>query len=151
MFGGEIEVDKSYFVGRPKGKREHHDVANKTLAFGLLKRGGRVYAKVIANASSAMLYPIIEHNVVPDIFVYSDCWKATTCWNMLAFKHFGSTASSCLPRTATTSTASRISTNNAKCHMRRFNGIPKTRFPFYLKECALRFNHHDPAHQVSTL
>ena len=42
MFGGEIEVDKSYFGGRRKGKRGR-GAAGKIPVFGLLKRGGKVY------------------------------------------------------------------------------------------------------------
>jgi transposase len=36
MFGGEIEVDESYFGGRRKGKRGR-GAAGKTPVFGLLK------------------------------------------------------------------------------------------------------------------
>ena len=38
MFGGEIEVDESYFGGRRKGKRGR-GAAGKIPVFGLLKRG----------------------------------------------------------------------------------------------------------------
>ena len=42
MFGGEIEVDESYFGGRRKGRRGH-GAGGKIPVFGLLKRGGKVY------------------------------------------------------------------------------------------------------------
>jgi len=45
---GEIEVDESYFGGHRKGKRGR-GAAGKVPVFGLLKRGGKVYAKVIPN------------------------------------------------------------------------------------------------------
>ena len=45
-FDGEIEVDESYFGGVRKGKRGR-GAAGKTPVFGLLKRGGKVYTKVI--------------------------------------------------------------------------------------------------------
>ena len=38
MFGGEIEVDESYFGGNRKGKRGR-GAAGKIPAFGLLKKG----------------------------------------------------------------------------------------------------------------
>ena len=47
-FAGEIEVDESYFGGRSKGRRGR-GAAGKVPVFGLLKRGGKVYAKVIAD------------------------------------------------------------------------------------------------------
>ena len=73
VLSGEIEVDESYFGGRRKGKRGR-GAAGKVPVFGLLKRGGKVYTKIIPDASSATLYPIIERKVVPDSIVYSDCW-----------------------------------------------------------------------------
>jgi transposase len=50
MFGGEIEVDESYFGGKRKGKRGR-GAAGKVPVFGLLNRGGKVYAKIIPDAS----------------------------------------------------------------------------------------------------
>ena len=49
MFGGEIEVDESYFGGKRKGKRGRGAAGNIPV-FGLLKRGGKVYARVIPDA-----------------------------------------------------------------------------------------------------
>ena len=59
MFGGEVEVDESYFGGRRKGRRGR-GAGGKIRVFGLLKRGGKVYTKIIPNASSANLMPIME-------------------------------------------------------------------------------------------
>ena len=77
MFGGEIEVDESYFGGRRKGKRGR-GAAGKIPVFGLslpesglfanhekVKRGGKVYTKIIPDAASATLIPIIKRKVVP--------------------------------------------------------------------------------------
>ncbi len=54
MFGGEIKVDESYFVGKRKGKRGR-GAAGKVPVFGLLSislnRGGKVYARIIPDAS----------------------------------------------------------------------------------------------------
>ena len=74
MFGGEVEVDESYFGGRRKGKRGR-GAAGKIPVFGLLKRGGKVYTKVIPDAKGDTLVPIIEHKVTPDSIVYSDSWR----------------------------------------------------------------------------
>lgn len=71
MFGGEIEVDESYFGGKRKGKRGR-GAAGKIPVFGLLKRGGKVYARVIPVAKGGTLLPIIERKVVPDSIVYTD-------------------------------------------------------------------------------
>ena len=87
MFGGEIEVDESYFGGKRKGKRGR-GAGGKILVFGLLKRGGRVYTKIISDASSETLIPIINRKVIPDSIVYSDSWKAYTELDVSDFTHF---------------------------------------------------------------
>ena len=87
MFGGEIEVDESYFGGKRKSKRGR-GAAGKIPVFGLLKRGGKVYTKIIPDASSATLMPIIERKVVPDSIVYSDGWKGYNVLDVSDFHHF---------------------------------------------------------------
>ena len=74
IVGGEIEVDESYFGGRRKGKRGR-GASGKVPVFGLLKRGGRVYTKIIPDARADTLMPIIERKVIPDSIVYSDGWS----------------------------------------------------------------------------
>ena len=58
VFDGEMELDESYFGGKRKGNRGR-GAAGKVPVFGLLKRGGKVYTKIIPDASSATLMPII--------------------------------------------------------------------------------------------
>ena len=86
MFGGEIEVDESYFGGRRKGQRGR-GAAGKIPVFGLLKRGGKVYTKVIPDASGSTLTPIIERKVIPDSIVYSDSWHGYNALDVSDFKH----------------------------------------------------------------
>jgi transposase len=55
---GEIEVDESYFGGKRKGMRGR-GAAGKVPVFGLLKRGGKVYAKVIPDVKGKTLRAIM--------------------------------------------------------------------------------------------
>lgn len=41
--------------------------------------------------------------------------------------------------------------NQAKRHLRKFNGIPKDSFPLFLKECEWRFNNPSPQTQLQML
>ena len=41
--------------------------------------------------------------------------------------------------------------NQAKRHLRRYNGIPKHLFHFYLKECEWRFNYRPTANLLKVL
>jgi transposase-like protein len=70
-FQGEIEVDECYFGGARKCKRGR-GAAGKVPVFGILKRGGRVYTKMIPNPRIATIIPIIEARVEPDSIVFSD-------------------------------------------------------------------------------
>ena len=87
MFAGEIEVDESCFGGRRKGKRGW-GAAGKIPVFGLLKRGGKVYTKIIPDASSATLFPIMAGKIVPDSIVYTDGWRGYNVLDVSDFHHF---------------------------------------------------------------
>lgn len=56
--------------------------------FGLLKRGGKVYTKIIPDAKTETLMPILEKKVVPDSIVYSDCWRGYNVLDIAGFKHY---------------------------------------------------------------
>ena len=51
---GEVEIDESYFGGKRKGLRGRGG-PGKVAVFGILKRGGRVYTKMIPNVARATL------------------------------------------------------------------------------------------------
>ena len=80
-------MDESYFGGKRKGKRGR-GAAGKVPVFGLLNRGGKVYTKIIPDASGATLIPIIKRKVIPDSIVYSDCWKGYNVLDVSDFHHF---------------------------------------------------------------
>lgn len=150
MFGGEIEVDESYFGGKRKGRRGR-GAAGKGSVFGLLKRKGKVYTKVIPDASQATLIPIIECKVVPDSIVYSDCWRGYNALDVSDFKHFRINHSELFADKQNHINGIENFWNQAKRHMRKFNGIPKANFGLFLKECEWRFNNSDPSTQLSKL
>ena len=139
VFKGEIEVDESYFGGARKGKRGR-GVGGKVPVFGLLKRGGRVYTKIIPDASSSTLIPIIESKVVPDSIVYSDCWKGYNVLDVSEFKHYRINHSKLFADKQNHINGIENFWNQAKRHMRKFNGIPRQNFGLFLKECEWRFN-----------
>ena len=150
VFSGEIEIDESYFGGKRKGKRGR-GAAGKVPVFGLLKRGGKVYTKVIPDASSATLFPIIERKVVPDSIVYSDCCRGYNVLDVSDFKHFRINHSELFADKANHINRIENFWNQAKRHMRKFNGVPKEHFGLFLKECEWRFNNSDPSDQLSQL
>ena len=150
LFSGEIEVDESYFGGKRKGKRGR-GAAGKIPVFGILKRGGKVYTKIIPDAASATLIPIIERKVIPDSIVYSDCWRGYNVLDVSDFHHFRINHSKLFADRHNHINGIENFWNQAKRHMRKFNGVSKAQFGLYLKECEWRFNNSDPSVQLSQL
>ncbi len=150
VFDGEIEVDESYFGGHRKGNRGR-GASGKVPVFGLLKRGGKVYTKIIPDASSATLIPIIERKVVPDSIVYSDCWRAYNVLDVSEFKHYRINHSKIFASKHNHINGIENFWNQAKRHMRKFNGVPKAHFGLFLKECEWRFNTPSPKDQLTQI
>lgn len=149
-FGGEIEVDESYFGGTRKGKRGR-GAGGKVPVFGVLKRGGRVYTQIIPDAKSDTLMPIIERKVIPDSIVYSDCWRGYNVLDVSDFKHYRINHSKLFANKHNHINGIENFWNQAKRHMRKFNGVPKEHFELFLKECEWRFNNPDPKIQLKQL
>ncbi len=137
---GEVEVDESYFGGVRKGKRGR-GAGGKVPVFGLLKRGGKVYTAIIPDAKASTLIPIIREKVQPDSIVYTDSFRAYDVLDVSEFHHRRVNHS----KTFVSKRGHHINGienfwNQAKRHLRRFNGIPKESFYGFLKECEWRFN-----------
>jgi transposase len=151
IVGGEIEVDESYFGGTRKSKRGR-GAAGKVPVFGLLKRGGRVYTKIIpTNGSSDTLLPIIQQKVIPDSIVYSDYWRGYNALDVSEFKHYRINHSKLFADKHNHINGIENFWNQAKRHLRKFNGVPRENFPLFLKEVEWRFNIPNPKAQLCQL
>jgi len=150
FLSGEIEVDESYFGGHRKGKRGR-GAGGKVPVFGLLKRGGKVYTKVIPDAKANTLMPIIREKVIPDSIVYSDYWRGYNVLDVSEFKHYRINHSRLFADKHNHINGIENFWNQAKRHMRKFNGVPKEHFPLFLKECEWRFNNPKPRTQLMLL
>ena len=140
LLAGEIEADESYFGGVRKGRRGR-GAAGKVPVFGLLKRGGKVYTAIIPDAKASTLIPIIREKVLPDSIVYTDSFPVYDVLDVSEFHHRRVNHS----KVFVSKRGHHINGienfwNQAKRHLRRFNGIPKGSFYWFLKECEWRFN-----------
>ena len=149
-FAGEIEVDESYFGGRRKGRRGR-GATGKVPVFGILKRGGKVYTKVIPDTKSNTLMNIIEEKIVPDSIVYTDSDHSYNVLDVSEFKHYRINHGQLFSNRHNHINGIENFWNQAKRHMRRFNGVPRHHFPLYLKECEWRFNNPNPQSQLIQL
>ena len=150
MFAGEIEVDESYFGGTRKGKRGRGAVG-KVPVFGLLKRDGKVYTVIIPDAKSDTLLPIIREKVKPDSIVYTDTFRSYNALDVSEFKHYRINHSKLFAKKHNHINGIENFWNQAKRHLRKFNGIPREHFYLFLKECEWRFNHSDSKEQLKLI
>jgi transposase len=147
---GEIEVDESYFGGVRKGKRGR-GAAGKVMVFGLLKRAGKVYATMIDDTRSSTLSGIIRQRVKPDSVVYTDSYRSYDVLDVSEFKHFRINHRHGFVDRSNHINGIENFWNQAKRHLRRYNGIPKQHFHLFLKECEWRFNYRPASRLLQTL
>ena len=139
---GEVEADESYFGGIRKGKRGR-GAAGKVAVFGLLKRGGKVFTAIIPNAKTETLLPIIQQRVRPDSIVYTDTFRAYNALDVSDFHHMRINHSALFADKQNHINGIENFWNQAKRHLRKFNGIKSENFYWFLKECEWRFNGGD--------
>ena len=136
---GEVEADESYLGGVRKGKRGC-GAAGKIVVFGLLKRSGKVYTAIIPDARTETLMPIIEEQIEPDSIVYTDTFKAYNALDVSCFHHHRINHNRLFAERGNHINGIEKFWNQAKRHLRRFNGIKPEHFYWFLKECERRFN-----------
>ena len=150
QFCGKIELDESYFGGARKGKRGR-GAAGKVPVFGLLKRGGKVYTQILDNTKTSTLLPIIREKVMPDSIVYTDGYKAYNALDVSEFKHYRINHAKIFAHAHNHINGIENFWNQAKRHLRKFNGIDKKNFHLFLKECEWRFNTGTPKMLIKDL
>ena len=150
VFDGAVELDESYFGGVRKGRRGR-GAAGKVVVFGLLKRGGKVYAKVVDNARTATLMPVIQRKVAPDSVVYTDSFRSYDALDVSQFHHVRINHSVEFAQGRNHINGIENFWNQAKRVLRKYNGGPKDNFPLFLKECEFRFNFGTHKQQLKTL
>jgi transposase len=86
VFSGTIEIDETYIGGQWKNKRKSQRKIQsrrgrgtlKTPVFGILCRGGKVWAKVVPDVEAKTLMPLISRRVKIGSIICSDTWKSYT-------------------------------------------------------------------------
>ena len=86
VFSGVVEVDETYLGGQWKNKRlserkrgsKRGRGTRKTPVFGILCRGGKVWAQIVPDVEARTLLPLISKQVEPGSVICSDTWKSYT-------------------------------------------------------------------------
>jgi len=140
---GIIEVDESYFgPHRVKGKRGR-GAGDKTIVFGILKRGDQVWTQIVPNAKKRTLQRLIRGKVGLDSVIHSDGWVGYDGLVDFGFaKHL---------RVRHKDNEFAVKENHingiesfwgyAKHRLAQFKGIRQETFFLHLKETEFRFNH----------
>ena len=114
--------------------------SGKVPVFGILQRGGKVYTQVINDTKSKTLMGIIRNKITPDSVVYTDSYVSYNALDVSEFKHYRINHKETFVQKHNHINGIENFWNQAKRHLRKYNGIPKNNFYFFLKECEWRFN-----------
>ena len=142
-FKGEIEVDESYFgAKRVRGKRGR-GAYGKTIVFGLLKRGDKVYTEIVPDVSKATLQAVIRGKVDIQSIIHSDGWRGYNGLVDVGYdKHFRvHHGQNEFVRGKSHINGIESFWSYAKIRLVKFRGLDKKGFNLHLKECEFRFNH----------
>jgi transposase len=150
LLAGEFELDESYFGGVRKGKKGR-GAAGKNIVFGLLKRGGKVFALPVGDVKTNTLMPIICSKIAPDSVVYTDSFRSYNALDVSGFKHHRINHKHEFAKGRNHINGIENFWNQSKRILRKYNGIPKDNFPLFLQECVFRFNFGSPLCQLNVL
>ena len=87
-FHGEIEVDESYFGPKRIRSKRGREARGKIPVVGVLKRGGKVFTKVVDNCSRQQIMPILKGKVLEESTVYTDGRKSYHGLIYQGFHHY---------------------------------------------------------------
>ena len=148
---GQLEADESYFGGDRKGKRER-GTSGEVPVFGILKREEKFTRKWYQTPSLKHYSLRLKTKILPDSIVYTDSYRRYDVLDIANFKHYRINHSKLFAdRQNPSINGIENFWNQAKRHLRKFNGIPKHHFNFYLKECEWRFNMGAPKQLLQDL
>jgi len=141
--GGELEADESYFGPRRVRGLRGRGAGQKTVVFGLLKRGSNVYTEIVPNASKRILQAIIRGKADVASVIHTDRWRGYDGLVDVGFdKHLRvDHGNNEFARGNAHVNGIESFWSYAKRRLVQFNGVPRHTFYLHLKETEYRFNH----------
>ena len=142
---GTVEVDESYFGPRRVRGKVGRGAYKKTIVFGIFKRNGTVYTRIIPNVRKRTIQPIIYGKVSRGSTVHSDGWHAYDGLAAAGYPahHRVSHRGWVLVDRQRGHHINGIESfwSTAKTRLARRRGIQPRFLLLHLKECEYRFNH----------
>ncbi len=144
-FFGEVEVDESFFGGKHPRGAKGLTKPRKTIVFGVFKRNGYVYTRIIPNVTGPILKAAIRARVDPASIVYSDGWRGYMGLVTIGYRdHLR------VDHSKWEWSRGPVHINGiegfwgwAKMRLAKFRGLDREGFYLHLKECEFRFNHRN--------
>jgi transposase len=147
MFNGDFVIDETAFGISRRGKRPLSD-DNKKVVFGILAREGKIFTKMTSQINVDLITDT-AHRIVPDSVVYGD--SKAEALDVNEFQQERVHQPEIIDATKYSIGDTENFWNQTKRVLRKYNGIPKSTFPLFLKECEFRFNYGSPKQQLKTL
>lgn len=144
-FRGTVEVGESYFGPRRVRGKRGRGAGRKTIVFGILKRNGKVYTRIVPNAEKAILLRIIKQKVRSGSTIHSDGWAAHDGLVDMGYRkhyrvHHGQDE---FARGRSHINGIENFWGLAKVRLAKYRGMHPQTFSLHLKECEFRFNYRN--------
>lgn len=72
---GDVELNEDYFGDKRVGGKHGRGGYGKTIEFGLLKRGGKVYTEIVPNCKSKILQDTTQGKASAESVINTDGWR----------------------------------------------------------------------------
>lgn len=137
IFNGEFVLDETSLVDKQ---------SQKLAIFGMMAREGKVFTKMSGQINPALVTLANPSTIKPDsiIFALKNNVDLTLDVNDCVQERESN-------QDRSTSIQTEDFWNQAKQILRKYNGIPKSSFPLFLKECEFRFNYGTTKEQLKIL
>jgi len=144
-FDGEVEMDESYFGGEVHDGTRGRGASNKTAVFGMVKRGGKLEARVVPNVKRNTIMPMVVANVEEGTQVFTDEFMIYDTLPAMGYEH------ATVPHAEKIYVLGNAHTNTiegfwsqAKNGIRGvYHSVSSSYLQKYLDEYAFRYNHRD--------
>lgn len=149
-FSGTVEVDETYLGGQAKNRRRRPGgyptgrATVKTPVFGILCRGGQVWAQVVPDTAARTLHRLIRRRVRRGATICSDTWRGYTGIATKGYVHRlvdHSRGYVAYPKSGYHINGLEGFWGYCKRRLAAKGGIRRERWPLYLAEYVWRYNH----------
>jgi transposase-like protein/predicted RNA-binding Zn-ribbon protein involved in translation (DUF1610 family) len=87
LLSGHVEIDEAYVGGRAKDGTRGRGASNKTIVVGVVQRKGRMVARVVPDATTATLRPIVLETIEPGTTISTDEFRAYSLLTSDGYRH----------------------------------------------------------------